>query len=148
MIVCFVSGQKPLSIQAQGLNSYKQRLVQEFCSFKSIYPNLPINESIYSKVIYIHSDSSYIDVDNMSKPFIDAFKGVIYPDDNIINHRICSKIKFDDFESYEFQLELIPIEIAEKLDYLIANKNPHILYFEIGLFSPNMVFFGGVKDES
>ena len=148
MIVCFVSGQKPKSIQAEGVAKYKQRLQQEFGYYKSLFPNLPISESIYSKIIYIHANSSDIDVDNMSKPFVDAFKGIIYPDDNIINHRVCSKIRFDNLESYELQVDLLPIEIVEKLDSLIIDKSPHIIYFEIGLFSPNMVFFGGVRDET
>ena len=147
-MVCFVSGQKPLSIQAKPkkLDNYKQRLKQEFENHKNIFINLPITGNIYSKIIYIHSKSSDIDVDNMSKPFVDAFKGIIYPDDNIINHRICSKIKFDEFETYRFQLNLLPVEISEKFDKLISDKSPHIIYFEIGLFSPDMVFLGGVRD--
>ena len=88
--------------------------------------------------IYIHSKSSDIDVDNMSKPFIDAFKGIIYPDDNIINHRICSKIKFDELELYKLQSDLLPVEIAEKLEKLITNKSPHIIY----LFLNRIVFAG------
>ena len=74
MIVCFVSEQKPLSIQAKRLDNYKKRLQQEFDAYKSIFPNLPINENIYSKIIYIYSKSSDIDVDNMSKPFVDRLR--------------------------------------------------------------------------
>ena len=150
MMVCFVSGQQPISIQAKSFQKYKQRLKKEFEQYKNIFHNMPITENIYSKIIYIHSNSnvSSLDVDNMSKPIVDAFKGTIYLDDNIINHRICSKIKFDDLASYELQSNLLPIEISEKLDELIMNKSPHIIYFEIGLFSPDMVFFGGVRNET
>ena len=150
MRVCFVSDQQPLSIQAtpKKLNRYKQRMRQEFEDYKHLFSDLPIVQSLYSKVIYIHSKSSSTDVDNLSKPFIDTFKGIVYPDDSIINHRTCSKISFDDFESYEFQLDLLPIEIFEKLDKLITNKSPHIIYFEVGLFTTEMVFFGGVKNEA
>ena len=147
-MICFVSGQKPLSIQATGRDNYKQRLKQEFENYKNLFPDLPINDNIYSKIIYIHSKSSDIDVDNMSKPFIDAFKGIIYPDDNIINHRVCSKIKFNELDLYQLQSELLPFKINERLDELIANKSEHIIYFEIGLFSPEMVFFGGVRNET
>ena len=145
-----MSDQQPLSIQAtpKKISRYKQRLKQEFEDCMHLFSDLPIYQKLYSKVIYIHSKSSSIDVDNMSKPFIDTFKGIIYPDDNTINHRICSKISFDDFESYEFQLDLLPIEIFEKLDKLISNKSPHIIYFEVGLFSTEMVFFGGIKNDA
>jgi len=151
MMVCFVSDQKPLSVQSKNKmrsGGYRQRLIQEFYNQRASFPDLPITETIYSKVIYVHSKASTLDVDNMSKPIIDAFKGIIYADDYMINHRICSKIKFDDFEAYEFQLDLLPIEIVEKLDRLISEKSPHIVYFEVGLFSPDMVRFGGVQNEA
>jgi len=146
MMICFVTGQKPLSMQAELLKNYKKRLVEEFNNYKHLYQEIPTSENIYSKIIYIHADSSNLDVDNMSKPFIDAFKGIMYPDDNIINHRTCSKINMDDYNSYELQVDLLPTAVAEKLDELICNRNSHIVYFEIGLFSANMVFFGGARN--
>ena len=148
MKVCFISTQQPRSVQAEHVSQYKKRLKQEFEDFKYLFPDIPIDENIYSKLVYIHTKPSGLDVDNISKPFVDTFKGILYPDDNIINHRICSKIRFDEFESYEFQLDLLPIDVSEKLDDLISKKSPHIVYFEIGLFSPKMISFGGVKDEA
>lgn len=142
-MICFVSSLKPFSIQSDGCKKYKERLAKEFNdNFKSIYPQIPLNESIYSKIIYIHSKKTDIDVDNMSKPFVDAFRGIIYIDDNIINHRVCTKIMLEDFETYEISIESLPDEIAEKLNELIENGSEHIVYYEIGKFSKNMIYIG------
>ena len=142
-----MSEQKPLSVQAKpaNLEKYKKRLKLEFSEYEDIFPGLPLSTSLYSKIIYIHLQPTNADIDNISKPFVDTFKGIIYPDDNIINHRICSKIKFDDFNSYELQIDLLPDKIAKKLDFLLMEKRPHIVYYEIDKFSPDMVFFGGAK---
>ena len=144
MKICFVTNQQPLSTNAKLKDTYQKRLIHEFEPYKKLFCDLPVYGDIYSKIVYIHTKSSGVDIDNISKPLVDAFKGIMYPDDNIINHRICSKINIDDYESYEFQLDLLPTDVFEKLDELISNKSPHIVYFEIGLFSPKMIFFGGV----
>ena len=141
-MVCFVSALKPFSIQSKGYQKYKQRLIEEFELYKSMYPELPLEENIYSKLIYIHSKKTDIDVDNMSKPFVDAFRGIIYPDDNAINHRISSKIMLEDFQTYEISIDRISNEIAEKFNELLENGSEHIVYYEIGKFAKNMIYIG------
>ncbi len=106
------------------------------------YPQIPIEDNIYSKIIYIHQKKIDIDVDNMSKPFVDAFKGIIYKDDNIINHRVCSRIWLKDFQSYEIDIFKLPDEIAEKFSNLIEEGAEHIVYYEIGEFSQSMIKIG------
>ena len=147
-MICFVSECKPFSIQSDGCKNYKKRLQNEFASIRSLYTELPIKSSVYSKIVYIHSVPTDIDVDNMSKPFVDAFNGVIYSDDRVINHRVCSKVKFDDMGSIEINIGMLPTAIANKLEELIERKNPHIVYFEIGPFTPDMVSIGGGNNET
>lgn len=141
-MICFISNLKPFSIQAAGCQKYKERLIAEFEPYKLKYPQIPIEDNIYSKIIYIHQKKIDIDVDNMSKPFVDAFKGIIYKDDNIINHRVCSKIWLKDFQSYEIDIFKLPDEIAEKFSNLIEEGAEHIVYYEIGEFSQSMIKIG------
>ena len=84
-----------------------------------------------------------LDVDNLSKPIIDAFSGIIYVDDNSINHRICTKIKLEALDISELDLTCLPDEVMEKIIELFDNGCDDILYFEVGLFDSNMVKFGG-----
>jgi len=147
-MVCFVSQLKPLSIQSHNHEKYKKKLLEEFNEYKYLYKNLPLDESLYSKIIYIHSERADIDVDNMSKPFVDAFRGAIYPDDGIINHRICSKISLDELEIFELNIGLLPDVIADKYIEYSENNSKHIVYYEVGAFTPKMVFIGGEDNET
>ncbi len=123
-MIYFVSALKPLSIQAERRQGYVKRLQSEFAEIASLYRrSLPLRDALYSKLIYIHFSRTTIDVDNMSKPFIDAFNNVIYSDDAVINHRICSKVRFEDFSSREIRFDLLPDAVARKLGDLITGKS-------------------------
>jgi len=66
----------------------------------------------------------------------------------MINHRVCSKIFYDDFISYGINLKSLPSEVIERFDKYLEEKSEHILYFEIGNFSESMVYIGGERDET
>ncbi len=52
-----------------------------FDGFKKLY-NLPLNGELASRIVYIHKNNrGVLDVDNLSKPFVDAFSGIIYVDE-------------------------------------------------------------------
>jgi len=123
-------------------------LTKEFEAYKCLYSNLPLEEKLYSKIIYIHKKNITTDVDNISKPFVDAFKGIIYQDDILIDHRTCSKIKLEDLGLFELNLSVLPTEISERFSQLLESQNEHIVYYEIGIFSEDMVFIGGGKHEA
>ena len=148
MLACLVTDLTPLSIQASKLQGYKKRLLKEFQAQRISFSGIPFSFSLYSKVIYIHLRHTSLDVDNMSKPIVDAFNGVLYTDDKIINHRVCSKISFDDLGSYELDLKALPPEILERFDKYLSRGSEHILYYEIGKFNETMVYIGGEKHET
>ena len=148
MLACFVTNICPRSIQAQGVQKYKKNLIEEFNNQRVSFKGTPFSSALYSKIIYIHLAKTDIDVDNLSKPLVDAFKGILYDDDIIINHRVCSKISYNDFIAYEINIESLPSEIIERFDGYLEEKSEHILYFEIGNFSESMVYIGGEKDET
>lgn len=78
--ICFVADKKPISYNSPKKGKYQAELQNAFKRFQDLYPDLPINgKELSSKVVYIHKDDKGIpDVDNLSKPFIDAFSEVIY----------------------------------------------------------------------
>ena len=147
-MICFVSSLRPSSVQSDNKKKkrYQENLKKEFeDNFKSLYPHLPINNKLYSKLVYIYFKETDLDVDNMSKPFVDAFSGVIYPDDNVINHRVCTKIKFEDFQTFNLKIDKLPKEVAEKFNEFLENGSEHIVYYEIDIFTEDMVSIGGVN---
>lgn len=141
-MICFVSKYQPLSVQAHKKGDYKKKLQEAFEEFKDIYHELPLCGPLYSKLVYIHKRKTNTDVDNISKPFVDAFKGIIYSDDDIINHRICTKIKLENMTYCEIKFSNLPEKVAEKLDEYLSNEEEHIVYYEIGEFSNNLVSIG------
>lgn len=148
MLACLVTDLSPRSIQSEKLDKYKTRIIDVYKSQGFCVDGVPFSTPLYSKVIYIHLHQTTIDVDNMSKPLVDAFKGILYDDDKIINHRVCSKISLSDLDSYELNLTVLPAKIAEKLDELFSLSSEHILYYEIGNFSESMVYMGGERYET
>lgn len=142
MLACLVTDLQPRSIQAKNVQKYKTRLVDEFQKQGYSVSGVPFAEILYSKVIYIHVGKTNLDVDNLSKPLVDAFSGLIYDDDSTINHRVCSKISFNEIESYELNLAALPSKIAERFEELLDEKSNHIIYYEVGRFSEDMVFVG------
>ena len=83
------------------------------------------------------------DSDNLSKPIVDAFNNIIYKDDKIIEHRICSKIKRENLDMIKININNLPEKIFEKWEEYIESDCEHILYFEVGEFKNEMVKFGG-----
>lgn len=148
--IFFVTDRKPKSYNAKNKkkNAYKKGLQQEFEEIRSIYGNLPLDKPLYSKVIYIYNaNKDSPDIDNLSKPLIDAFSGIIYSDDNIINHRICTRVKLDSLDISEINLSLFPNEAAEKLVQCFDLHSENIIYLEIGDFRQDMIRFGGEQRE-
>jgi len=151
MLACFVTDIRPRSSQGgrRGrLESYKQRLAEDFHNQGTIFSEAPFSLPLYSKVIYIHLRDTDLDVDNMSKPIIDAFNGIMYTDDKIIKHMVCSKISFNEFEFYNLNLKGLPAEVIDRFDTYLEEKSEHILYYEIGVFSESMVFIGRQDGET
>ena len=150
MRACLVTDLEPLSVGANVNNKriYKSKLVDEFNNQGVSFEGVPFSTSLYSKIIYIHLKKTALDVDNMSKLLVDAFKGTMYVDDDIINHRVCSKISFYDINPRELNITILPKEIFVRFDKYIAKESKHILYYEIGDFSESMVYVGGERNET
>ncbi len=54
---------------------------------------LPVVDSIMVKITYFYEEdvSPKIDVDNISKPILDALKGVVFADDSQVTDLLCRK---------------------------------------------------------
>lgn len=93
--------------------------------------------------LYIHKDDrGILDVDNLSKPFIDAFSDVIYKDDFLIKYRQCASISSKDCRNIEINYSHMEPKVAEELDRLIRTDARDILYLEIEDFSLRQVRIG------
>lgn len=144
--IFFITNRCPLSYNSKNRSRYQDILRTDFSNFISQYPSIPLNASLYSKIIYIYKprrNNEILDVDNLSKLIVDAFNNIIYKDDKIIEHRICSKIKRENLDMIKININNLPEKIFEKWEEYIESDCEHILYFEVGEFKNEMVKFGG-----
>lgn len=95
MAVYYVTNQKLRSHNKRGSDSqYKTGLQAEFqTKYAVLYTavNLPYKKGINLKtnVVYIHKckKGCVPHIDNLSKPIVDAFTGIIYEDDRMVSER-------------------------------------------------------------
>lgn len=142
-MIFFTSSKKPCSIQGNRDN-YKIELASEF---KEMYPMCSpmLDIGLYSNLLYFtrgEKKGCEKDVDNLSKPIIDAFNGVIYGDDKQIRQRIVTKIVMNDYDIKELELSNLPDDIVNSFIEFIAKNEPHIILLEIGDFDNNMIKVG------
>ena len=149
MKIFYVTNIHPRSHNRGGSSdTYKQTLKQDFNSrYSHLYDNLPItNQELQTHVVYIHQlrQGCIPDVDNLSKPIVDAFIGVIYADDNLIIRRTADILKLDDFDFMSVDATNMPLEIYQAFENYYLGNERNILFFEVGNFDKSKIKIGEV----
>ena len=136
--IYYVTNKKPLSHNKSGsTEKHKNQFRDEFNEkFSHLYSGLPItNKTLQSNIVYIHQlrNGCVPDVDNLSKPLVDTFTGIIYEDDELIIKRSASIIALKDFDFVSVNATYMPLEIFEAF-----NK----YYIEVGQFDVSQIKIG------
>ena len=136
MPVFYVTNKKPLSHNKGGsCQEYKQAFRDEFNSkYAKLYSGLPYEkEKLQSSIVYIHQlkPGCIPDVDNLSKPIVDTFTGVIYKDDSQIIKRTASIIELKDLDFVTVDATDMPSEIYEDLNTYLEENEENIVLFEV-----------------
>lgn len=140
--VYYVSNKRPLSHNRSGeLDNYKRTHREKFNrSYSCLYSALPTAENqLQTKIAYIYHrrvKDTIPDVDNMSKPIIDAFKRVIYLDDKQVMRREAIEIELSDYKCIRVDMTNMPLKIASDLDEFIRKEEDHIVLLTVS----NVVF--------
>lgn len=149
--VYFVTNKKPLSHNGRGSNErYKQEYRDEFnTKYSGLYVdlNLPTKDILKSSVYLIHRlrKGNIPDVDNLSKPIIDAFTGLIYVDDSQIIRRSASILKLDDFDIMSINATELPYEIYDSfVNYYNDSTTQHIVLLGVGSIDPIEIKVGEI----
>lgn len=147
MPIYYVTNKKPLSHNKGGSKrEYKQMLRDEFgTKYARLYNGLPIQKEILqSNIVYIHQvkDECMPDVDNLSKPIVDAFSGVMYRDDSQIIKRSALRLKRSEFQFVTIDATNMPAEIYDDLMEYYDNKETHIVLFEVDRVSLGTIKVG------
>ena len=87
----FVIGGPPVSQQARRRSRVKewtqqvQNIAERYCDTES-----PFVGEVMVMITYLY-DGASLDVDNISKPILDALKGLVYSDDAQVSDLLCRK---------------------------------------------------------
>ena len=149
MNIYYVTNKKPLSHNKRGSDpKLKEEIRKEFLDkYGHIYTGLPIKQrTLQSNIVYIHQQRQGCipDVDNLSKPIVDAFSGVIYEDDSQVIRRSASIIALKDFDFVQVEATNIPFEIIEAFENYYLGNERNILFFEVGNFDKSKIKIGEV----
>ena len=147
MNIYYVTNKRPLSHNRRGSDpNQKEEFKKEFLdTYGHLYTGLPIEEkTLQSNIVYIHQQRQGCipDVDNLSKPIVDAFSGVIYVDDSQIIRRSASIIALKDFDFVSVDATNMPTEILEAFGKYYEEKESNIIYFEVGEFDASQIRIG------
>ena len=147
MKVFYVTNAEPCSY-----NNVKKRAVfkntvqSEFnTKYARLYTGLPINnKTLKAHVVCIHQLDPFHtpDADNLSKPFIDAFCGIIYNDDRQVIRRTADILRLNDFDFMTVDATDMPIEIYDDFETFYSNRERSILFFEVGEFLSSQIKIG------
>ena len=147
MNIYYVTDKSPLSHNKGGKNAqYKETLKNEFTEkYSHLYTGLPIKgKTLQSNIVYIHQkrEGCIPDVDNLSKPMVDAFSGVIYEDDRQIIRRSANIIALKDFDFVAVDATNMPADIFIAFENYYECKAENIVYFEVGEFDASQIKIG------
>ena len=88
----FVIDGPPVSQQARRRARLREWISKVANEANSHWPEdaFPVVDSVMVKITYFYKDTP-VDVDNISKPILDALKGVIFADDSQVTDLLCRK---------------------------------------------------------
>lgn len=113
--------------------------------YAHLYSGLPImDKTLKAHIVYIHqlNEKDTPDADNLSKPLIDAFCGIIYNDDNQVISRKAEIMELKDFNFMTVDATDMPLEIINDFNDFYIHKEKHILYLGIADFLPSQIKIG------
>lgn len=137
MAVYYITNKKPPSHNKNGAQAHNKIVFgNDFVNnYGKLYPNLPLSENhLQSLILYIHHQlqkGNIPDVDNLSKPLVDAFSGIIYNDDRQIIKRTAIIMELKDFDFVNVDATNMPYEVYNALSTYYYNNENHIVFFKI-----------------
>jgi hypothetical protein len=99
---------------------------------------------LYARIIWFHQEPVG-DVDNIIKAILDALEQVAYDDDSSVVRCLSEKV---DIAAGDYILGDDPgvaTSVYRRLDTLLGQDRPHILYVEVGELGGQLVGFGPVS---
>ena len=128
---------KPRSYNSGQMDPYHKLLRNEFIAkYSHLYIGIPFekNVDIQTDLLYIDrtkSKSQMIDIDNISKPIIDSFCGVIYNDDKQVVRRTATHLRAISYDLTEIDVTDLPFAVIQTIESVISGKKEQAVVLKI-----------------
>lgn len=125
---------RPISYNAStnSKKRYQTAIRDKFIiNYKKHYSNLPLTTTLESRIIYssrVQLVKDRADINNISKPTIDAFVGCIYNDDKQIIQRIATRYDLSPLKTISIDCSDMPFEVANDINQCLLSKSEHHLF--------------------
>ena len=146
--IYYAFADRPLSHNQAGKTSeYKDKIARDFMkNFASSYGPLPfsIGVDLETDILYIDGTkykTQVTDIDNISKPLIDAFSGVIYNDDSQVVRRVATRLSTLSYSITALDFKGLPYSAFKVVDKAIKHKEDQIVIMRVKEIDLNS--FGG-----
>ena len=135
--VYFAFDFKPKSYNSKQMEPYHNLLRELFeRKYAHLYSNIPFKENvdIQTNLLYLDrtsSKSQMMDIDNISKPIIDSFCGVIYNDDKQVVRRMATHLRAISYNLTEIDVTDIPFFVYESIETVISGKKTQAVVLKV-----------------
>lgn len=132
---------KPKSHQSGGKNArYKAQLVAS----ARVHGARVLSGPLYARIIWFQLKTTPGDVDNVTKPILDALRDVVYHDDDQIVRRLTEKAVTSS-RSFSMTPSEAPTDTAQSELETLVGTEQHVLYVEVGPVTDSRIAFGPVR---
>lgn len=129
---------KPIShnsADTKAKTRYRKDLQNQFVAkYQKLYTGLPIKDTVEIRIAYynrVRYRNQCIDIDNISKPTVDAYKGYIYEDDRQVIQRIAMKYDVAPLEIVDIDCSDMPFEVAREIEVNMKSNCEHMIIFSV-----------------
>jgi hypothetical protein len=134
--------ERPRSLGSEQYRGYQARLREKARAGSA--GRTPLSGDLYVRILWLHTQPTTLDIDNIAKRILDSLKGIVYDDDNAIVMCLLQRLR------YTVAVEIIsrpdtPSEIVDELNALMQQRRRDILCIEVGQVRERQIVFGPVQ---
>lgn len=141
-----ILARKPVSFNSGGKEKYKQAIAEEA---RVRWTTDSLVGDLYARVLWFYRERAIGrdgDADNISKPILDALKGIAFHDDRQVVKRLVQKVYTGD--AFQLVEARASGSMLRDLTRLLGEPHPHIIYIEVGRFLSRDVVLGPIDGVS
>lgn len=148
--IFYITNQRPVSVNNSDKHmDFENTIRTDFEEhFYKFYSDLPLDSwDLKTRITFICADKyrdQIPDIDNISKPIIDAFQGIIYINDKQVVDRNATLIESKDFDFATVDATNMPIIVLKRLEKFYQRKEKNIVLLGVTTIDTKTIRVGEI----